>query len=272
MVVFEKKPWIVFKSQTMANFCWCIKWNDFLKIIFPAQLWVFLAKNQKVFKVGKIRNFDEETGYLEKKTLSSFKKASLPQWESAKYAGGSRPFCLLMSLKQNIQKSRQNSSQLIVLTIECFFFLSSLFLHPKYLIAGDSNVPNCCPSYEFCSLRRWAECLWQLPTSYAAHSFRISGVNVRRKGILNPSLRKSEKIEPEIHTQKFCKICHCVEHRVNWFFFDYSFRRTVQIDYEFAKRFPDWSYCIILEIFVFFWYFSIIFRTKAEERSLLSVL
>ena len=31
--------------------------------------------------------------YFEKKTFSSFKKASLPKWEGAKYAGGSRPSC-----------------------------------------------------------------------------------------------------------------------------------------------------------------------------------
>ena len=38
----------------------------------------------------KIREYDEETKYFEKKTLSSSKKASLPKWEGGKYAGGSR--------------------------------------------------------------------------------------------------------------------------------------------------------------------------------------
>ena len=33
---------------------------------------VFLAENQKKNKFGKIRNFDEETEFFEKKTVSSF--------------------------------------------------------------------------------------------------------------------------------------------------------------------------------------------------------
>ena len=54
---------------------------------------VFLAKNQKNLNLCKIRKYDEETEYFEKKTFSSFKKASLPKMEGAKYAGGSRPSC-----------------------------------------------------------------------------------------------------------------------------------------------------------------------------------
>ena len=48
-----------------------------------------MAKNLKIFKIGKIRKY-EETAYFEKKTLS-FKEASLPKCDGAKNAGGSRP-------------------------------------------------------------------------------------------------------------------------------------------------------------------------------------
>ena len=64
----------------------------FLKNVFPPYLWGFLADNQKNVKGVKIRKDDEETEYFEKKTFSS-KKASLPKWEGAKYAVGSRPCC-----------------------------------------------------------------------------------------------------------------------------------------------------------------------------------
>ena len=45
---------------------------------------------EKKFRVGKIRNYEE---YFEKITISSFKRASLPEWEGGKHAGGSRPSC-----------------------------------------------------------------------------------------------------------------------------------------------------------------------------------
>ena len=38
-----------------------------------------MAENQKIFEVRKIKIFDEETEYFEKKTLLFFKKASLPK-------------------------------------------------------------------------------------------------------------------------------------------------------------------------------------------------
>ena len=52
----------------------------------------FLVKIKKKFKLGKLENM--KTEYFVKKTLSSFKKASLPKWDGAKYAGGSQPSCL----------------------------------------------------------------------------------------------------------------------------------------------------------------------------------
>ena len=53
---------------------------------------VFLAKNRKTLKVGKIRNYDEKTVFFEKKkTFSSTGKLFLQKWEGAKYPGGNRP-------------------------------------------------------------------------------------------------------------------------------------------------------------------------------------
>ena len=49
-----------------------LKWYYFSKMSFHVICEVFSAENQKVFNVGKIRKYDEETEYFEKKTLSSF--------------------------------------------------------------------------------------------------------------------------------------------------------------------------------------------------------
>ena len=51
----------------------------------------FCKKNQKVFKIGKILKFDEETVFFLKKTLSSLQKASLKKLKGGKYAGASLP-------------------------------------------------------------------------------------------------------------------------------------------------------------------------------------
>ena len=40
-----------------------------------------MAENQKIFEFGKFTKYDVETECFEKKTLPSFKKASLPKWE-----------------------------------------------------------------------------------------------------------------------------------------------------------------------------------------------
>ena len=65
----------------------------FLKSVFQRFFEFFLAKDQNIFKGRKICNYDEETGYFEKNTVS--KKASVPKTEGAKSAGGSRPSCFL---------------------------------------------------------------------------------------------------------------------------------------------------------------------------------
>ena len=66
---------------------------NFLQNVVLPHLSGFLSKNQIIFQVAKIRKYDEETVFSKKK-LSSFDKASLPEWEGAKYAGGNRPSCL----------------------------------------------------------------------------------------------------------------------------------------------------------------------------------
>ena len=70
-----------------------LKWYYFLKMSFHLIFEVFLAKNQKKNKVGKIRIYDEQKRYFEKKTLSSFLKASSTMLEGAKYPGGSWVSC-----------------------------------------------------------------------------------------------------------------------------------------------------------------------------------
>ena len=52
---------------------------------------VFWAENQKNSKGVKFIKYDEETQCFDEKKMFSFKMASLPKWESAKYARGSRP-------------------------------------------------------------------------------------------------------------------------------------------------------------------------------------
>ena len=52
----------------------------------------FDQKKQKIFDVGKLRKYEEQSFFLRKK-FSSFKFAILPDWEGAKYAGGSRLTC-----------------------------------------------------------------------------------------------------------------------------------------------------------------------------------
>ena len=74
----------------------CVSYDNIsLKCLFSPRYEVYLAKKkQKTLNVGKIRKYDEEkVFFFKEKTFSSFKNASLPNWEGAKYAGGSRPSC-----------------------------------------------------------------------------------------------------------------------------------------------------------------------------------
>ena len=75
----------------------------------------FGKKKQNTLNVGNIRKYDEEKVLsLEERTFPSFKIASLPNWEGAKYSGGIR----LSWIKFHIKKLSE-SSKVIVVTRKC---------------------------------------------------------------------------------------------------------------------------------------------------------
>ena len=65
----------------------------FLRNVFSVLVLSFFLQKNQIFKVGKIRNYDEERVYFQKKTLSSIQKPSLQKWEGGKYTSGGRPSC-----------------------------------------------------------------------------------------------------------------------------------------------------------------------------------
>ena len=91
--IFSKKTWIFFKiAKCVKFFCrmhlkqYFIIWRSFHLI------WkVFWLKIRKFFKLENLESMMKKQ--LFEKKLSSLKKASLPKWEGAKHAGGSRPSC-----------------------------------------------------------------------------------------------------------------------------------------------------------------------------------
>ena len=67
---------------------------------FSALIMSFCDKKiRKFWALEKLENMMKKECFFEEKTFSSFKIASLPNWEGAKYAGGSRPSCF--SFAQN---------------------------------------------------------------------------------------------------------------------------------------------------------------------------
>ena len=60
----------------------------FLGIVFQLICEVFWLKIRKLLKLEKLENMMKKQSILRKR--NSFKTASLPEWECAKYAGGSR--------------------------------------------------------------------------------------------------------------------------------------------------------------------------------------
>ena len=70
------------------------KWYCFLEKTFHLTCEVSWLEIRKILKFEKLENMMERQNFL-KKTLSSFKKAFLPKWESAKYAGSSRQSCFV---------------------------------------------------------------------------------------------------------------------------------------------------------------------------------
>ena len=68
--------------------------------------------------VGKIREYDEERVlFFEEKRFSSFKNAFLPNCEGAKYAGGSRPFCLYCFQRSFYIKRNRETGALLFFTL-----------------------------------------------------------------------------------------------------------------------------------------------------------
>ena len=67
----------------------------FPKIVFSAlEMRFSWQTKQKTLKVGRSRNCDEgKVFFFEQETFSVSKNASLPNWEGAKLASGSRPSC-----------------------------------------------------------------------------------------------------------------------------------------------------------------------------------
>ena len=65
----------------------------FFENVFPTLVVMFFAKNQKIFKFGKITKFDEEKVIFEKKPILSFQEESLTKLVGRKYTGGSQPSC-----------------------------------------------------------------------------------------------------------------------------------------------------------------------------------
>ena len=77
-----------------------------LKNVFPPFCEVFIAENQKIFEVGKVRKFEEETEYFEKKRFR-LTKHLYQNWKAQiKSVAASRPF--YFPLKKMVQKVEQN--------------------------------------------------------------------------------------------------------------------------------------------------------------------
>ena len=71
--VFSRKNLQVFENRYMWQFFF---WNESqmifsLEKVLPLYFWGFFGKNQRRYKVGKVRKYDEETECF-KKTLTSF--------------------------------------------------------------------------------------------------------------------------------------------------------------------------------------------------------
>ena len=53
----------------------------------------FGKKTRKLRTLEKLKKYDDERVFFQGKNIFTFKIASLPNWQGAKYAGGSRPSC-----------------------------------------------------------------------------------------------------------------------------------------------------------------------------------
>ena len=67
---FRKKVVFFSKSQSVVLFCRMrIKWNYFLEMFFDLIYEVFWLIIQKIFKIGKVKKYDEETEFWKKRFL-----------------------------------------------------------------------------------------------------------------------------------------------------------------------------------------------------------
>ena len=85
-----------------------IEWY-YLKNVFSALIMrLFLTKKSEHFeRWKKLENMMmEECFFFKEKTFSSSKIAPLPNWEGAKYAGGSRPSCSFLVSNQAAPNQR----------------------------------------------------------------------------------------------------------------------------------------------------------------------
>ena len=87
--VFRKKK--IFKSLRVINLQWNVYQMTLFKNVFSTSIVKFFCKRHKIIKCWK--NWKKkEIGFFEKKSFSSFWKASSTKLEGVKNASGSRPF------------------------------------------------------------------------------------------------------------------------------------------------------------------------------------
>ena len=94
-MIFSEEKRIFSKSLNVA----ILHWNAYqmiilLKNVFSALIMrYFVAKYQNLFQVGKLRIYYEV--FRRKRNVFFVQKPSLRKWQSANYAGGSRPSCFV---------------------------------------------------------------------------------------------------------------------------------------------------------------------------------
>ena len=97
-----------------------IKWYYFLENVFSALIMLFLAKNQKIFRDGKIRKNDEEGVFFRKKNVFIFSKAFFTKLGRRKICR-SYPAVLLTDLSNELWIISQ--FPIVFEKIEFIFFL-----------------------------------------------------------------------------------------------------------------------------------------------------
>ena len=109
----------------------CVSYGNIsLKCLFRPHYEVFWQKIRKLWTLEKLENMmQKKCFFFEEKTFSSFKIASLPNWEGAKYADGSRTSCFIF-YSSNFKKLKTKS-------VACWFF--SCFVYFKWTSYKDND-------------------------------------------------------------------------------------------------------------------------------------